>query len=131
MFKTSDFNFNLPSNLIANEPYHNKEETPLLVFKNNQIFDPKIINILDYFDDGDVMIFNQVKVIKAKLRGIVERNSCLIDFNLDQELDDESWQALCKPAKKINQDDKIILADNFLCKVVEKNIDGFIKIKFY
>lgn len=103
----------------------------MLVFKNNQIFDPKIINILDYFDDGDVMIFNQVKVIKAKLRGIVERNSCLIDFNLDQELDDESWQALCKPAKKINQDDKIILADNFLCKVVEKNIDGFIKIKFY
>ena len=84
MFKTSDFNFNLPSNLIANEPYPNKEETPLLVFKNNQIFDQKIINILDYFDDGDVMIFNQVKVIKAKLRGIVERNSCLIDFNLDQ-----------------------------------------------
>ena len=130
MFKTNDFDFNLPSNLIAHQPRQNKEQTPLLIFKNNEILDKKVINLIDYFCEGDVMIFNQVKVIKAKLRGTIERTKSIIDFNLDQEIDG-IWRALCRPAKKINDRDKIILAENFFCIVTEKKLDGFIKIQFY
>jgi S-adenosylmethionine:tRNA ribosyltransferase-isomerase len=130
MLKTSDFDFNLPANLIAQEPFKNKDETPLLIFKNNQIFDKKFHNIIDYFEAGDVIILNQVKVIKAKLQGTIIRNSSSLSINLDQEIDDRLWQALCKPAKKVKQHDIINFAEDFHGEVVEKNLDGFIKIKF-
>jgi S-adenosylmethionine:tRNA ribosyltransferase-isomerase len=130
MLKTSDFDFNLPPNLIAQEPFINKEETPLLVFKNNQIYDQKVKNIVDHIEDGDVIIFNQVKVIKAKLQGTIDRNSSKINLNLDQEISDGIWQALCKPAKKIKENDKIFFANNFFGKVIKKNNDGFLQIKF-
>ena len=133
MFKTADFNFNLPENLIAQEPLKNKEQTPMLVFQNNQIFDKKINDLIDFFGEGDVMIFNQVKVIKAKLIGEISRNSTLIHFNLDQETNG-LWNALCRPAKKVRVGDIIAISkkseDNFYCEVVEKDNEGFIKIKF-
>jgi S-adenosylmethionine:tRNA ribosyltransferase-isomerase len=133
MFKTADFNFNLPENLIAQEPLKNKEQTPLLVFQNNQILDKKINDLIDFFEEGSVMIFNQVKVIKAKLTGKISRNSTLIHFNLDQE-SNGLWNALCRPAKKVRVGDIIIiskdLSDDFFCEVVEKDNDGFVKIKF-
>jgi S-adenosylmethionine:tRNA ribosyltransferase-isomerase len=130
MLKTNDFDFNLPDNLIAQEPHPNKEETPLLVFKNNQIFDQKIKNIIDHFEAGDVIIFNQVKVIKAKLQGTLARSLAKINLNLDQEIDDGLWQALCRPAKKIKEQDKIIFNDDFYGVVIKKNDDGFLHIKF-
>ena len=133
MFKTADFNFNLPENLIAQEPLKNKEQTPMLVFQNNQIFDKKINDLIDFFAEGDVMIFNQVKVIKAKLTGKILRNSAMIHFNLDQE-SNGLWNALCRPAKKIRIGDIISISDNFddnfYCEVIEKDNEGFIKIKF-
>jgi len=133
MFKTADFNFNLPESLIAQEPLKNKEKTPMLVFQNNQIIDKKINDLIDFFDQGDVMIFNQVKVIKAKLIGEISRNSAMIHFNLDQE-SNGLWNALCRPAKKVCVGDIITISknleDNFYCEVVEKDNEGFIKIKF-
>ena len=111
----------------------NKEQTPLLVFQNNQILDKKINDLIDFFEEGSVMIFNQVKVIKAKLTGKISRNSTLIHFNLDQE-SNGLWNALCRPAKKVRVGDIIIiskdLSDDFFCEVVEKDNDGFVKIKF-
>ena len=105
----------------------------MLVFQNNQIFDKKINDLIDFFAKGDVMIFNQVKVIKAKLTGKILRNSALIHFNLDQE-SNGLWNALCRPAKKIRVGDIISISDNFydsfFCEVIEKDNEGFIKIKF-
>ncbi len=130
MFKTEDYNFNLPEHLIAQEPFKDKERTPLLVFNNNQIFDKKIANLLDYVSSGDVMIFNQVKVIKAKLIGTINFSTTKININLDQELENSCWQALCKPAKKIKTGDKIFFDKEFFAEIIHKDIDGFIKIKF-
>ena len=92
----------------------------MLVFQNNQIFDKKINDLIDFFAEGDVMIFNQVKVIKAKLTGKILRNSAMIHFNLDQE-SNGLWNALCRPAKKIRIGDIISISDNcddnFYCEV--------------
>ena len=110
-----------------------KEQTPMLVFQNNQIFDKKINDLVDFFEEGSVMIFNQVKVIKAKLKGKIFRNSALIHFNLDQETNG-LWNALCRPAKKVRVGDIITiskdLSDDFYCEVIDKDNEGFIKIKF-
>lgn len=130
MFKTEDFNFNLPSQLIAQEPFEEKEKTPMLIYKDNQIIDKKINDLIDYFSDGDVMVFNKVKVIKAKFRGNIDNSDSFLDFNLDQELENGTWKALCRPAKKAKKSHKIIIATDFFAEIVEKNDDGSIIIKF-
>ncbi|MBU6339454.1 MAG: tRNA preQ1(34) S-adenosylmethionine ribosyltransferase-isomerase QueA [Rickettsiales bacterium] len=129
MFKTSDFNFTLPDELIAHKPFFPKEETKMLVYKNGEILDQKIINLIDFLKEGDVLVFNDAKVIKAKLSAKILRNQAKLEFNLDQE-DNGVWQALCRPAKKVIIGDELEIADDFSAKVLKKTDDGFIKIKF-
>ena len=139
MFKTSDFDFNLPDELIAHQPFFPKEETKMLICKDGKILDQQVINLIDFLQEGDVLVFNDAKVIKAKLSAKILRNQAKLDFNLDQEIDGQEansegtngiWQALCRPAKKVNKDDRLEIAPDFFAEVLEKSDDGFIKIKF-
>lgn len=129
MFKTSDFNFHLPENLIAHQPFSPKEETKMLVYKDGAILDQQVINLIDFLQEGDVLVFNDAKVIKAKLSATILRNQAKLNFNLDQE-ENGLWQALCRPAKKVNIGDELEIAPDFSAQVLEKSDDGFIKIKF-
>lgn len=129
MFLTSDFDFNLPTNLIAQKPFFPKEQTKMLVFQDDNIMDSKILQLVDFLQEGDLLVFNDVKVVKAKLSAKILRNSSILDFNLDQE-ENGVWQALCRPAKKVKIDDILEIGENFSAKVLDKNNDGFIKIKF-
>lgn len=131
MFKTSDFNFELPDELIANSPFFPKEKTKMLLYKNSQILDLQLSNLIDFLQEGDVMVFNDAYVIKAKLTATIARNQAKLEFNLDQEIDQSSiWRALCRPAKKVKVDDILEIADDFSAQVIAKTDDGFINIKF-
>lgn len=101
----------------------------MLVFRDEEITDQKVINLIDFLSEGDVLVFNDAKVIKAKLQGKILRNAAKLDFNLDQE-NQGIWNALCRPAKKVKEEDVIEIGENFSAKVLEKTDDGFIKIKF-
>ncbi len=101
----------------------------MLVFNDEQISNQKVINLIDFLREGDCLVFNDARVIKAKLQGKILRNNAILDFNLDQEKDGV-WQALCKPAKKVEAGDIIEITDDFSARVLEKTNDGFIKIKF-
>ncbi len=129
MITTNDFDFDLPSELIAQSPFFPKEETSMLVFDGAKILDSQLIKLIDFLQEGDVLVFNDARVIKAKLSAKILRNSARLDFNLDQE-NQGSWNALCKPAKKVSAGDKLEIADDFFAEVLEKTDDGFIKIKF-
>ena len=113
----------------------------MLVCKDSQILDAELSNLTDFLQEGDVLVFNDARVIKAKLSAKILRNSAKLDFNLDQPLDDglrpllgdlnnNIWNALCRPAKKVKIDDDLEIAPDFFAKVLEKTDDGFIKIKF-
>lgn len=115
--------------MIAKDPFFPKEKTKMLVYKDNNIYDKQVINLVDFLDKDDLLIFNDAKVIKAKLQGAIKRNQAILDFNLDQ-INDGIWSALCKPAKKVEVNDIIEIANNFTALVTAKNDDGTIKIKF-
>ena len=109
----------------------------MLVFCNEKIYDKKLNDIVDYLQEGDVLVFNNAKVIKAKFSAQIQRNLAKLEVNLDQEcqglINDEKltiWQALCKPAKKVVIGDILKISESFKGEVIEKNNDGFIKIKF-
>jgi len=101
----------------------------MLVFNGASILDSQVISLNNFLQEGDVLVFNDARVIKAKLSAIISRNSARLDFNLDQERDG-LWQALCRPAKKVKTGDNLEIAPDFSALVIEKTDDGFIKIKF-
>ncbi len=109
----------------------------MLLFYNEKIYDKKLNDIVDYLQEGDVLVFNNAKVIKAKFSAQIQRNLAKLEVNLDQEyqgLEDDKefviWQALCKPAKKVLIGDILKISEDFFAEVINKNNDGFIKIKF-
>ena len=84
--KTEEFNYHLPEELIANYPLENRAESKLLVFDNN-IKDRKFFEVKHYFEEGDLLIFNETSVIPARLFGKKETGG-LIEIFLERILDD-------------------------------------------
>lgn len=81
--KLSDFDFDLPLELIAQNPISKRDESNLLIASTQQYVKTKFYNIIDYLKEGDLLVFNNSKVIKAKLN--LDRN---ITINLNQRLKD-------------------------------------------
>lgn len=109
--KLSMFKFNLPKDLLAEYPASNREESRLMVLhkKSGKIEHKKFKDIINYFDDGDVMIINDTKVYPARLYGLKEKTGAKIEVFLLRELNAESrlWDVLVDPARKIRIGNKL------------------------
>lgn len=113
--KLSQFNFDLPKNLIAQYPAKNRDESRLMVVHKDsgKIEHREFKEILEYFDDGDVMIFNNTKVFPARLYGQKEKTGAKIEVFLLRELNNEVrlWDVLVDPARKIRVGNKLYFGD--------------------
>ncbi len=141
MLKTLDFDFNLPANLIASQPAKPRDSSKMLVVIGDRILDQTTADLADFLTDGDVLVLNDTKVIKAKLSG--KRGDAKVEINLHKNLqaknpenkDEQAnlgsvWQVFAKPAKKLNVGDKFIIADDFSAQVLNKSSDGIIDLEF-
>ena len=116
--KLSKFKYNLPDDLISLHPSKNRDESRLLVL-NRQTGDieHKIFkDVIDYFNDKDVMIFNNTKVFPARLYGNKEKTGAQIEVFLLRELNRELrlWDVLVDPARKIRIGNKLYFGDDDL-----------------
>ncbi len=109
--KLSQFKFKLPQDLIAQYPSENRDECRLMVIdaKTGEISHHIFKEILDYFDDGDVMVFNDTKVFPARLYGNKEKTGASIEVFLLRELNaaNKFWDVLVEPARKIRIGNKL------------------------
>jgi S-adenosylmethionine:tRNA ribosyltransferase-isomerase len=114
--KLSQFKFHLPSELIADRPHENRDESKLIVLnrKNHSIEHREFKDILEYFDDGDVFVINNTKVFPARLYGTKEKTGAKIEVFLLRELNRESrlWDVLVDPARKIRIGNKLYFGDD-------------------
>jgi S-adenosylmethionine:tRNA ribosyltransferase-isomerase len=114
--KLSQFKYKFPQELVAEFPTDNRDEARLMVInrKNGSIEHRQFKDILEYFDDGDVMILNNTKVFPARLYGNKEKTGARIQVVLLRELDAESklWDVLVDPARKIRIGNKLYFGDN-------------------
>lgn len=114
--KLSMFKFNLPKELLAEHPAKNRDESRLMVVdrKTGKISHKKFKDIINYFDDGDVMILNDTKVFPARMYGNKEKTGAKIEVFLLRELNAESrlWDVLVDPARKIRIGNKLYFGDN-------------------
>lgn len=114
--KLSKFKFNLPTEQVALYPAPNRDEARLLVLnrKTGEIEHKIFKDVLQYFDDKDVFIFNDTKVFPARLYGIKEKNGAKIEVFLLRELNHELkfWDVLVDPARKIRIGNKLYFGED-------------------
>jgi S-adenosylmethionine:tRNA ribosyltransferase-isomerase len=114
--KLSAFKFNLPKELLAEHPAKNRDESRLMVVdrKTGKIQHKVFKDVINYFDDGDVMLFNDTKVFPARMYGNKEKTGAKIEVFLLRELNAESrlWDVLVDPARKIRIGNKLYFGDN-------------------
>jgi S-adenosylmethionine:tRNA ribosyltransferase-isomerase len=114
--KLSHFQFNLPAELLAEFPAENRDESRLMVVnrKTNTIEHKLFKDVLEYFDEGDVMVLNNTKVFPARLYGNKEKTGARIEVFLLRELNAEQrlWDVLVDPARKIRIGNKLYFGDD-------------------
>ncbi|MFR9165396.1 MAG: tRNA preQ1(34) S-adenosylmethionine ribosyltransferase-isomerase QueA [Dysgonomonas sp.] len=114
--KLSQFKFNLPEDLIAKYPAKNRDESKLMVIKKStgEIEHKVFKDILDYYKEKDVFIFNDTKVFPARLYGNKEKTGAKIEVFLLRELNEEQhlWDVLVDPARKIRIGNKLYFGEN-------------------
>ncbi len=114
--KLSHFNYELPDDLLAEYPSEERDEARLMVVnrKEGTIEHRVFKDIVDYFDEGDIMVFNNTKVFPARLFGNKEKTGARIEVFLLRELNAESrlWDVLVDPARKIRIGNKLFFGDD-------------------
>lgn len=123
--KLSEFKFDLPSSLIAQYPAQNRDESRLMVVhRDSGKIEHKIFkDIVEFFDDGDVMVINDTKVFPARLYGNKEKTGAKIEVFLLRELNKDMhlWDVLVDPARKIRVGNKLYFGDGELVAEVIDN----------
>ena len=123
--KLSQFKFKLPDELIAQRPSENRDECRLMVLdgKTGEITHRIFKDIIEYFDEGDVMVFNDTKVFPARLYGNKEKTGARIEVFLLRELNMENkfWDVLVEPARKIRIGNKLYFGedDSMVAEVID------------
>ncbi len=114
--KLSQFRFHLPPELVANHPPESRDESKMIVLnrKERTIEHKSFLDILDYFDDGDVFVINNTKVFPARLYGTKEKTGAEIEVFLLRELNRETrlWDVLVDPARKIRIGNKLYFGED-------------------
>ena len=107
--KTEDFNYYLPEELIAQTPLKNRDESRLMILDKTtgEIEHKHFYDIINYLEEGDVLVLNDTKVLPARLHGIKESTGSHIEILMLKELESDSWECLAKPAKRISVGDTI------------------------
>ncbi len=114
--KLSQFKYNLPKELIAEVPAKQRDESRLMLVnrKTGEIDDLVFKDVLNYFDEGDLFVFNDTKVFPARLYGTKEKTKARIEVFLLREINENTrlWDILVDPARKIRIGNKLYFGEN-------------------
>jgi S-adenosylmethionine:tRNA ribosyltransferase-isomerase len=133
--KLSEFKFDLPEELLATHPSENRDESRMMVLhRDTGKIEHRIFkDILEYFDDGDIMVVNDTKVFPARLYGNKEKTGAKIEVFLLRELnkDIHLWDVLVDPARKIRVGNKLYFGESDLvAEVIDNTTSRGRTIKF-
>ena len=131
--KVSDFNYNLPQELIAQVPIKNRDESRLMVLdKKNKTIEHKIFkDIINYLKPGDCLVRNNTKVIPARLYGIKEETGINVEFLLLNRIEGDYWEVMDRPGRRLKEGTKVIFGNGILqAEILEIMNGGNRKVKF-
>lgn len=132
-FKTSDFYYHLPEELIAQTPIKERDHSRLLVLdkKTGAVEHKHFYDVIDYLNKGDCLVINETRVLPARLYGTRKDTGAVIELLLLKRIDDKCWETLVKPGKKAKEGTEIVFKENLLTgTITEVHEDGNRIIKF-
>ncbi|WP_366922595.1 tRNA preQ1(34) S-adenosylmethionine ribosyltransferase-isomerase QueA [Metallumcola ferriviriculae] len=114
--RVSDFEYNLPEQLIAQHPVMPRDASRLLVLDrhSDRVTDEHFSHIVDYLSPGDVLVVNDTRVIPARLFGIRQHTGAKIEVLLLKQIEEDSWETLVKPGKKARPGEVLIFGDGMM-----------------
>lgn len=128
----SDYEFELPEELIAQKPLEKRENSRMLVVKRseNNWRDAHFYDFPSFLHEGDVLVLNNTKVFPARLLGETETGA-KIEIFLVEETEHQIWETLARPAKRLKIGKKIVFNENLSAEVIEKSDEGRVFLRFY
>lgn len=130
--KTDDFDYYLPTELIAQTPLLKRDTSRMLVLdkETGKIEHKHFNNIIDYLEKDDVLVVNDTKVIPARLYGIKEETNAVIEILMLKDVGDDEWECLTKPAKRIKIGTVIDFAGKLKAICTKIDDEGIRNFKF-
>ncbi len=125
--RTDDFDYDLPAELIAQQPAERRDQSRLLVVNRatGEITHSRFCRLPAFLRNGDLLVVNDSRVLPARLRGIREPSGGAVELLLLRELVANTWLCLARPAKRLRLGDRLAFGDGALtCQVREQHEDG-------
>ena len=131
--KTSDFYYNLPQELIAQTPVEPRDSSRLLLLnrESGEIEHKHFYDILDYLNEGDLIVANDSRVLPARIFGIKKQTGARVEFLLLNQVENNRWETLCKPGKKAREGAEFVFGDGIMkARIIEVKEDGNRVVEF-
>ena len=131
---TADYYFDLPQELIAQDPLERRDECKLLLVdkKTGEVEHHVFSEIINYLNPGDCLVLNNTKVIPARLLGVKEETGAAVEILLLKRRGADLWECLVKPGKKLRPGAKVSFGDGILtAEIIEVIEDGNRLVKFF
>ena len=130
--KLSDFKYTMPEDLIAYYPVEPRDSSRLMVVnrKDTKIEQHRFRDVLNYLNEGDCLVVNETKVFPARLVGIKEKTEAEVEIFLLRELENNLWEVLVKPARKVRIGNRLIVNENIMCDVLDNTVSGGRVVRF-
>ena len=132
----SPFQFELPEHLIALRPAEPQDSARLLVVHGDgRLEDASVRDLPSFLNAGDVLVFNDTRVLPAALKGVRPARDEIgqdvnCDVNLTERVDERTWRALARPARRLKEGDRIRFSDDFFADVAGRYEGGEISLQF-
>jgi S-adenosylmethionine:tRNA ribosyltransferase-isomerase len=128
--RVSDFNYDLPPELIAQKPLAERDSSRMMVVtrKEGKILHARFKDFPDHLQKGDVLVLNNTKVIPAKVWG--KKDGKDVEFLLIKEKEKGVWDVLCRPAKRVKTGERIEFGPGFRAEVIDAGDEGRRTLKF-
>ena len=123
--KTSDFDYELPEELIAQTPVEPRDQSRLLVYrrKDQSIEHKHFFDIIDYLNPGDALVINETRVIPARLLGVKEDTGVPVEVLLLRRLSTAEWEALVRPGRRLKPGTRCVFGDGLLACEILGNVE--------
>jgi len=130
--KTSDFDYHLPEELIAQHPLKQRDASRLMVFdrSKNRITHKNFFDIIDYLNETDVLVINETRVIPARLFGRREGLKNPVEILLLKRKSNTDWEAITRPGKRLKPGAVVTFSDDLSAEIIEKGEGGVSLIRF-
>ncbi len=129
--QVSDFDYELPERLIAQQPLENRADSRMLVVNREpkNLQDKHFYDFADFLQKDDLIVLNNTKVFPARIFGRIE-SGAKIELFLVRETENQIWETLARPARRLNAGKRIIFDESLSAEVLEKNSAGRVFVKF-